>query len=171
MFLRVLCLAGLARCFVLFASPILQSLGKAHRAAVSEWFSAGVHVTALIIAGVLLRDRGIEAQIVGVASARLAAQFLVISPVLLLVVSRAAQVSALSLLSPLRSPVLAAATGIGAGLLVDELCIRADLGNLLTLLIVGTVSSFASVGALLIASPEARRLVVNLGSRFGNAAR
>ena len=169
--LRLLCLAGLASSLVLFTSPILQSVGKAHRAAATQWFSAGVHIAALVVAGIVLADRSVEAQILGVASARLAAQALVISPTLLIVLSRVTEVPVRRLLSPLTSPVLGAGAAIGSGLLVDELCIRGNVGNILTILIVGSVSTILSIGVLLVASPEARGLVASVRSRSTGVAR
>lgn len=157
--LQVLCLAGLSQAVVLFCSPILQSLGKAYRAASTQWFSAGAHVATLVIGGILLRDSDVETQVVGVATVRLLTQSLVITPVLLVVLGRATQVPVRGLLSPLAAPAIGAAAAIGAGLLVEELCHRGDLPVLVTLILVGMASSAAAGVAVLAASAHARDLV------------
>lgn len=162
--LQLLCLAGLARAITLFASPILLSLGKVHRAAASQWYSAVAHIAAMTVAGLLLRDRSVADQIEGVAAARVVAQLVLITPVLLMMISRAAGVPVRALLSPLASPAIGAGAGIAAGLLVDELCLRADVPNLATLAAVGATSTIASVGVLLTVSPEARRLAERLAA-------
>ena len=165
--LRILCLAGLARAITLFASPILQSMGKAHRAAASQWYSAVAHVAAMTVAGLLLRDSSVADQIEGVAAARVVAQLVLINPVLLRMISRTAVVPVRALLSPLVSPVVGATAGIAAGLVVDEVCLRGAVPNLVTLVAVGTTSTLVSGGVLLAVSPEARRLAerVALGLR------
>ncbi len=168
--LRILCLAGIARGLVLFASPILQSLGRAHRAAATQWFSAGVHVIGLIIGGLILRDKDVETQIVGVATVRLLAQGLVITPTLLVVISRSSRMPLSGLLSPVVSPMIGAAAAIGVGLAVDEVCLRADLHPFATLIVVGATSTVVGVGVLLVTSPDARRLVAGLRGRLLKAA-
>ena len=86
--LRILCLVGLARGLVLFTNTILVSRGLAHRAAATLWFSGAVHLTAVLVAGFALRNSGVADQITGIAAARLLAQVVVVTPVLLVVTSR-----------------------------------------------------------------------------------
>ena len=163
--LRILCLAGLARGLVLFCSPILQSLGKAHRAAGTQWFSAGVHIVFLVIGGVVLRDQDVATQITGVATVRLLAQGVVITPTLLVVISRATHVPVRSLLAPLVAPAAGAAAAIAVGLAVDEASLRAGVALLPTLMLVGATSTVAALGAVLTTSPHARQLLAGLRDR------
>jgi teichuronic acid exporter len=169
--LRILCLVGIARGLVLFTNTVLTSRGYAHRAAATLWFSAAVHLGAVLVAGYLLHDSSTADQIAGVAIARLVAQTVIVLPTLLAVMSHYSGVSVPRLLGAMTPPLIAAGVAMAAGTLVDELARRQDLDVWLTVVVVGVVATGAAAGALLVVSEPARTLVADARRRIRQGER
>lgn len=162
---RILALGGMARCAVLFTSPVLQSVGRPHLAAASQWFSASVHLAAILGTAFAVRDEAVETQIVAAAMAYLIAQLLVVSPSLLVLIARATALRVRDLLTPLAAPFVAGSAAAGVGLLVDLGAESADLAAVPTLVVVGSVSTVVAGVVLLATSAEARRIAGRLRSQ------
>jgi teichuronic acid exporter len=159
--LRILCLGGIARGMVLFANIVLLSRGHAHRSAATLWFNGAVKLGAATAAGLMLRDASAVHQIEGVAYALLAAQLLVVGPLLLSVTSHYSGVPVRGLLGAMSPPLMSAVAAIGAGTLVDEVARRVELDPWITVLVVGSVATAAAGVVLLWLSDPARRLLAD----------
>lgn len=79
--LRLLCIMAVGQTVAIFVGPIFQAVGRPGVLARLIWLTAGISAFSFLVAGLAVRGRGVEAQVLAVASARLA----VYSPVLFLV--------------------------------------------------------------------------------------
>lgn len=119
--IQILALTGAARAVTLFAGPLVQSVGRPRLFMTLNWSLAALNTVGFCIAGWWLGGRGdVEAQAVGVASARAFVFCLIYTPICVWIMARTCKVGVGQMLRSTVTACVVSAAVFAVGFMIDH---------------------------------------------------
>ena len=164
--LAILCLVGMCSVFVYFTGPLMQAVAKTRQLAILEWARTAVASLFIVGAGIAVSNSGVQAQITGIAMARLLSTGCLVTPVFLWILIR---ISGLSLrdLVPAVAPSMAGSLCAYAAVLLLRLSPLVGGRAPFTLAAAeGSVGALTGIAVVLVLDPVLRGMVRNQFKAF-----
>lgn len=162
--LSVLCIVGAAYALTIFIGPVMLAAGKPRVFAASTWVFAGFSAFSFLLAGFLLIDAPIGAQVVGVAWARVAIFATVLLAIAGWTVKRYTDATIASIMRAITPATLAAALGLVAA---RVLAVVSGVGSdFFDLLLVVIPSALIAAGTLWVTEPTVRQILDRIARAF-----
>lgn len=158
--LKILSVLGMVSVFTIFTGPLLQALSRPHHLAALEWTRTLVGGAALVIAGLLVRDAGIQWQVKGIALARLAIALLLVTPLFLYLLVHLGRLSLRSLMWSVMPSAASGAAALGSVILFRGLHLAPGNSPLTTVLAEVLVGGGCGLAVLLSLDTQLRSFVV-----------
>jgi polysaccharide transporter, PST family len=115
---KILSILGMLVIFAYFTGPLLQALSMPGRLAILVWARMFVGAVFLVVAGLLLRNRSVVAQISGIAFARFVTGALLTTPILVYILMRLCKISLRELMASVAPSAIAAASVVVSVMLI-----------------------------------------------------
>ncbi len=169
--IKILCIWGMLIIFAYFTGPFLQALSRSHVTAILEWARTIAGIVVLLVVSVLVKDKGVNWQVMGVAVARLATGAFLIMPIFLYILMRLSKISFYDIISSITPSILAATAIIGSVLLLKRSNLLIGLilpVSLATQVVIGAV---AGIFMLLFLDKQLRTYAVSMLKIFTDQCR
>jgi PST family polysaccharide transporter len=152
----ILCLAGVGSVVGSLVGPVLQAVGRPGRLAVLSWMAAAISALALVVGTNLIEGLSVTAQVTALACITLGLHGVVFLVANLMFVSRAVGVRVRSLAATILPAGAAGVAGFAGGWLLDEICVRLSLPDLVRAALVGTLALMVAASVIAALDPEIR---------------
>jgi O-antigen/teichoic acid export membrane protein len=163
--LKLLAVLGMAVIFAYFTAPLLQALAKTRQVAFLEWGRTICGFAILAAAGFLVRGSSVNAQITGIALARLVTGVFLVLPIFVYILMRYSKISLADLLSSIAPAALSAASTVAAVWLFQYSGSWSGEKPIILLITETILGGTVGLLALLVLDPQLRRFARGLLQR------
>jgi O-antigen/teichoic acid export membrane protein len=111
---KILSILGMLLIFAFFTGPLLQALSKPRLFAILEWARMAIGTGSLVVAGFLVKNGPVKAQISGIATARFLSGGLLVTPVFLLIFMKLCKISVREFVTSIGPSSLASVAVVGS---------------------------------------------------------
>ena len=164
--LRILCAVAAVTPILYFVGPLLQAKSKPHYLAIIEWAHAAIGAGSLVVAGALLKQSSTSVQVTGMAATRFVTAVLLLTPVIIWLFNRFAQVQADAMLKVMAPSLSAAGVMSGVVLLISHSALFEKLSLWPALIVEIAIGGLVASAMLLWLDKELRRMVADWVAKF-----